>query len=194
MERLKHIKETLTAQIQSQMANLHCVDAKELGEVIDMVKDLEEAMYYCTITEAMNKKDDGQHYYQTPMYYTPPMYYDGREGNGNGNQGGRTPGNGSNGRSYYDDRYYPPGGMVGHDREYPMELRDHREGRSPKTRKMYMQSKSMHHDKSVQMQELEQYMKELSQDITEMISGSSPEEKQLLKTKLTTLVSKIDQA
>ena len=63
-----------------------------------------------------------------------------------------------------------------------------------KQEKMYMESKEKHHDRSVQMQELEQYMKELSQDVTEMISGELPEEKQLLKTKLTTLVSKIDQA
>jgi hypothetical protein len=29
------------------------VDTKELGEAIDMIKDLEEAIYYCTVTEAM---------------------------------------------------------------------------------------------------------------------------------------------
>ena len=40
------------------MSNLQQVDAKELGEVIDMVKDIEEAIYYCTITEAMNSDDN----------------------------------------------------------------------------------------------------------------------------------------
>ena len=153
MDRLYHIKDTLIAQIQAQMSNLQQVDAKELGEVIDMVKDIEEAIYYCTITEAMSGDDT-----KWKSYYTEKDM----------------------GKQPY--------------REVPMELRDHREGRSPKTRKMYMESKAMHHDRSVQMQELEQYMKELSQDVTEMISGASPEEKQLLKTKLTTLVSKIDQA
>ena len=57
MDRLYHIKDTLIAQIQTQMSNLQQVDAKELGEVIDMVKDIEEAIYYCTITEAMNGDD-----------------------------------------------------------------------------------------------------------------------------------------
>jgi type IV secretory pathway VirB4 component len=47
------MKTTLMSCVQSQMANLKDVDAKELGEAIDMLKDLEEAMYYCTITEAM---------------------------------------------------------------------------------------------------------------------------------------------
>ena len=27
------------------------VDTKELGEAIDMIKDLEEAIYYCTVTK-----------------------------------------------------------------------------------------------------------------------------------------------
>lgn len=75
-----------------------------------------------------------------------------------------------------------------------MELRDPWEGRSGKRRKMYMEGKNMHHDKTAQVKELEEYMKELSQDVTEMIAGASPEEKQLLKTKMTTLISKIDLA
>ena len=43
--------------IEGQMANLDEVDTKELGEAIDMIKDLEEAMYYCTITKAMEQKE-----------------------------------------------------------------------------------------------------------------------------------------
>lgn len=54
MKRLYHIKETLMDEIQSQLGHLDCVDTKELGEAIDMIKDLEEAIYYCTITKAMN--------------------------------------------------------------------------------------------------------------------------------------------
>jgi hypothetical protein len=41
------------------------------------------------------------------------------------------------------------------------------------------------------MQELEAYMNELAQDMTEMINDASPEEKQLLQNKLMTLTSKI---
>ena len=46
---LKNIKEQLIAQVQNQMTDLKCVDTKELGEVIDMIKDLSEAVYYCEI-------------------------------------------------------------------------------------------------------------------------------------------------
>ena len=41
------------------------------------------------------------------------------------------------------------------------------------------------------MKELEHYMKELSQDVTEMINDASPEEKQILKQKITELAGKI---
>jgi hypothetical protein len=43
------------------------------------------------------------------------------------------------------------------------------------------------------MRELEKYMQELSQDIVDMISDASPEEKQYLEKKLTTLASKVSQ-
>ena len=57
MEQLKSMKQCLIACAQAQMNNLQNVDAKELGEVVDMIKDIEETMYYCTIIEAMEEKD-----------------------------------------------------------------------------------------------------------------------------------------
>ena len=41
------------------------------------------------------------------------------------------------------------------------------------------------------MRELEKYMQELSGDITEMIGDASPEEKNMLKSKLQTLATKV---
>ena len=58
MEELKRIKDTLMGCVQGQMGHLESVDAKELGEVVDMIKDISEAIYYCTITEAMEEKDE----------------------------------------------------------------------------------------------------------------------------------------
>ena len=55
MERLKHMKETLMGCVQGQLGNLSAVDTKELGEAIDMIKDLEEAIYYCTILKDSSK-------------------------------------------------------------------------------------------------------------------------------------------
>ena len=55
MKQLKSIEQCLASAVQSQLEDLKKIDTKELGEVIDMIKDLEEAMYYCSITEAMEK-------------------------------------------------------------------------------------------------------------------------------------------
>lgn len=73
---------------------------------------------------------------------------------------------------------------------------DAREGRSGMSRRSYIETKELHHgdsaaDKDAKMKELEKYMKSLSEDVTELFSGMSPEEKQLTKTKLTTLVTKM---
>ena len=179
MEMLKNMKSTLVAQAQGQMGNLQNTDTKELGEVIDMIKDLEEAIYYCTIVKAMEEKDDKQ-----TMYYTMPRIDYSRDMDKN------------YGKMYYDGNSVGAAGESKNylEREYvPFEMRDSREGRSPISRKFYMESKEMHHDKTNKVQELEKYMQELSTDVVEMIDGASPEEKQILLNKLTALTSKIEQ-
>ena len=79
---------------------------------------------------------------------------------------------------------------------YSEGMRDEREGRSGQSRRSYMESKEIHRgnsaeEKQKKMKELERYMNELASDITEMISDASPEEKNLLKSKLTNLSTKI---
>lgn len=194
MEQLKNMKCTLMNQVQAQLCNLQAVDAKELGEVVDMIKDLEETMYYCTIIEAMEGKGkEKENYNNHYAYYTDHPYYMDREMEKR------------NGRMYYPD--YGESGKTGpndhmrrydgqmaqySEREMPIEFRDTREGRSPTSRRMYMESKELNHDKAKKMKELEKYMQELTLDIAEMIEDSSPEEKQLLHKKITALASKIE--
>ena len=43
------------------------------------------------------------------------------------------------------------------------------------------------------MRELEKYMQELTQDVVEMIEGSSPEERQYLSKKISALATKLTQ-
>ena len=170
MEKLKQMKECLTGIVEGQIyGNIDTVDAKELGEAVDMIKDLAEAIYYCTITEAMEKDDGGSSHRR--MYYTPVKMRDGRP-------------------------------MPMHDYEpmhpYEKDLREWRdtaprhphEGKSPEYRKMYMSGKGVK-DKTHQMKELENYMHELMEDITEMIEDASPEEKALLQQKISMLATKI---
>lgn len=54
INRLKQMEEALADTIEMQFCNLDTVCTKELGEAVDMIKDLEKAIYYRTITEAMN--------------------------------------------------------------------------------------------------------------------------------------------
>ena len=61
MKKLKHMKNCLKDIVMCQMADLKNVDTKELGEAMDMIKDLYEAMYYCAITEAMEDKKHYEH-------------------------------------------------------------------------------------------------------------------------------------
>jgi hypothetical protein len=105
------------------------------------------------------------------------MYYDGNGTSSNGGGGGSS--SGSSGTRNYSERDLAP------------IMRDQREGRSPMSRKMYMESKEMHKDKTAQMHELEKYAQELTTDMVEMIENASPEEKQFLSNKIAALAMKI---
>ena len=117
-DRLKHMKETLMCAVEAQLSDLGEVDTKELGEAIDMIKDLEEAIYYCTVTEAMTnpqkieKRDHHQEYDEGRKYYDSPSSQGGHE---------------SSGRNYmmYSDE---------------PRWRDEREGHSYENRRMYMEA------------------------------------------------------
>lgn len=230
MERLKSMKETLMSCVQGQMGNLANTDTKELGEAIDMIKDLSEAIYYCQLAKSMEEREKEEkesskmqhHHYYTEKYIPYPpfddmgeyrdmdrdrgrMYYQGRDSQGRFTSGRSNSGSYSGGGSSpTSNRGSSTGGNSGssgggnsgnsrgyEEREYPMEMRDYREGSSPVRRRYYMEAKEMNQDKKTQMEELEKYMKELSKDITEMIQDASPEETMLLKQKLSTLAEKI---
>ena len=106
-ETLKTMKEMLISQTQPQIANLQCADYRELGEAIDMIKDLEEALYYCAVIEAMEKPEEEKYMRQMPTennnyYYTErymPMYDDWSYRDINRHNGKMYYGNGDSGSS-----------------------------------------------------------------------------------------------
>lgn len=79
IEKLKSIQECLASAAEAQIYDLENVDAQELGEVIDIIKDIEETIYYCTVTKAM---EDSEKYKGEEMMYYTPMYRETRERNG----------------------------------------------------------------------------------------------------------------
>jgi hypothetical protein len=136
------MEEQLIAEAEKQFECLEEVCTKELGEVIDMIKDLKEAIYYEAVTKAM--EDDS--------WKTEKSDY-----------------------------------------HHKGDSRSEHEGKSPLSRKMYLEAKHMNKDKATQLHELEKYMQELSQDVVDMIADASPEEKQYLEKKITALASKVGQ-
>lgn len=85
MERLKAVRNTLMSCIERELGNLDCVDTHELGEAIDMIKDLEQAMYYCSIVKAMEKAEEEEklegystrrHFHEGYMMPEYPYPYD----------------------------------------------------------------------------------------------------------------------
>lgn len=241
IERIHEMIEKLTKCAEMELEKgVENIDAKEMGEVTDMIKDLCEAEYYAKISKAMDEAEYGEDYdeygpmeegrrgytsqprsktsgrfmrrgdgrrnnggrrgYEEPMYYrmTPEMYHDynaeelrdmdreqGRMyySGSSGSMSGNSSGSQGSGRSYYNGD--------------SSNQRDSREGRSGQSRRNYMETKEMNKgntpgEKQAKMKELENYTKELAEDVTEMISDASPEEKQMLKTKMQTLIQKIN--
>lgn len=71
MKKLCEIKDTLINLVEQQMTNPQCVNTHEMGEVIDMIKDLAETCYYVSIVEAMEDKED----HKESSRQTDTMYY-----------------------------------------------------------------------------------------------------------------------
>lgn len=221
MEDMKSMIEVLTSKAKSQLdGNIDCVDTEEFGEVIDMIKDLADAKYKCVVTKSMEEKDEdseilmrlnrldedrrgyGGRYpisrrgYEYREEYNPNyrwdrdmdrqygrMYY--TDGNGNS-------GNSSGGRMYYTDN----GQMDSASNLRTMTNRNYTESRYDRARRGYEESKEMHQantaeDKQAKVASLEEYMRSISDDITDMIHDATPEEKTLLRTKLQTLATRV---
>ena len=214
-EMIEKLSEAAECEFSKGIEN---VDTCEMDKVVDMMKDLSEAMYYRTLTKAMQESDteeimemfdkyvdDGKRYYdmwryksgrfapkgrgtrrgydEPPYYHMNPDMY--RE---------HTP-------EYYRDMdrmdgkmYYTETGNMNN--ASSPNMRDSREGRSGVGRRNYMETKEMHkantpEDKQAKMRELENYAKELTEDVVDMVADMSAEEKNLLRAKLQTLVQKI---
>lgn len=216
MERLKAAKEKLLCAVEAQLGHLESVDAHELGEVVDMVKDFEEAMYYCAkVKELEEKKElyEEEKEQMKVMKHVKPLMEEQKHMHEMLMMKGLNPED----EMDHDRMYYPrAGAMRGRSRDargrfnygpypemynpnemydpsqYPHEmLRDAREGKSPLTRKNYMETKELKKDPHTQNKELEKYLGELSDDIFEMIDDATPEQKTMISQKLSILASKI---
>lgn len=168
--KIKDIKSRLENCVIAQLdKGVENVDCEEMYKVIDMIKDLAEADYHGSIVKAMEEESEkSERMYYTPKRsrrMTPEQYRDIDYATG--------------GRMYYTDPNAD--GITMH---------DDRMGRSGMKRKRYYEVKNSA-DNTTKMQTLEEYAKSLTEDVTEMVQGMNENEKQMLRTKMQTLIQKI---
>ena len=184
------------------------VDTCEMGQVVDMIKDLNEAEYKAVIVKAMKKADEEKEEYDKMLlrelkeeygedtgrrYYDHYRYASGRFA---------PKGHGSYRRGYEEPPYwhmtpemYRDMDRDTHSRMYYTETGMNESGYD-RAKRTYTETKEMHRgntpeDKKAKMQELERYAKSLTEDVVEMVSDMSDEEKNLLRTKMQILMQKI---
>ena len=192
-------------------AGIENIDTAEMGQVVDMMKDLAEAMYYRELTKAMQEFDAEDvmemldRYGDGRKFYDHYRYSDGRfapKGRGTYRRGYEeppyyhmTPEMYRNMEQYRDmDR--GSGRMYYTEPSMSSDSSSHMESRYDMAKRNYTESKELHRgntpdDKEHKMKELEKYMREIGSDIAEVISDASPEEKTLLKQKLQVIMQKI---
>lgn len=211
VKRIHEMLEKLTKCAEMEFEKgLENVDTAEMGAVADIMKDLAEAEYYAKISKAMDESEYGEDYdfggaYEDDMrkgYRGQPRDSRGRYMSRRGRRRGYEEPMMMVDYDWTDmermrdiDRpmgkmYY--GGESGMGGQYSSRTqRDSREGRSGGARRGYMEAKEIGKDKGEKMKSLEEYTKGLAEDVTEMVSDMSPEEKNLLRTKLQTLAQKV---
>lgn len=221
IKRMHEMIEQLTSCAETEFSKgLDCVDTDEMGKVIDMIKDLASAEYHARISKAMEKAEEEENeedkYMLALLKAEYGEDYDRRYYDMYRYKSGRFAPKGHGTRRGYSEPYYHqmPEDYRDWERRSDKERmrdldrmqgrmyytepmsRDMREGKSGISRRTYMETKEMHRantpeDKNLKVKELENYLKELSEDVTEMLVDMTPEERTLTKTKLTTLISKM---
>lgn len=200
---IEKLSECAKSEMESGIEN---VDTCEMGKVVDMMKDLSEAMYYRTLTKAMDESTSEEtlemfeRYGDGRRFYDKYRYADGRfapKGRGTYRRG-------------YDEPYYhmTPEMYREHDPEWyrDMDRKDGKmyytepitmESRYDKAKRGYEESKMAHKEntpehKQAKMKDLEMYLKELSEDVTQLLADATPEERSMVKNKMQVLTQKLN--
>lgn len=221
IERIHKMQECLTEKAVNEFEKgIENVDTSEMGEVVDMIKDLAEAEYHSIISKAMKKADEEEEEYDKELlrslkaeygeesgrrYYDHYRYANGRfapKGKGTYRRGYEEPPYYHMPINYNDPEYmrdmdkdmgrmyYTEPAVSGNGSSHTIESGYDRAKRN------YTETKEMHknntpEDKEHKMKALDGYIKELGGDITQLIGDMTAEERNLMRTKLSTLVSKL---
>lgn len=211
IERMHKMQECLTEKAVSELEKgIENVDTSEMGEVVDMIKDLAEAEYRSIISKAMKKADEEEEEYDKELLRNLKAEYGEESGRRYYDQyryaNGRFAPKGRGTRRGYEEPPYYHMPVNYNDMEYMRDM-DKSQGKMYYTEPMsesnydrakrnYTETKEMHknntpEDKEHKMKALDGYIKELGGDITQLIGDMTAEERNLMRTKLSTLVSKL---
>lgn len=187
------------------------IDTKEMGEVAEIIKELSEAEYYAKISKAMDEAENEDNMRAIEMYedYPERRYYDNYRYKTSGRFAPKGKGSYMPRRGYDEPPYYHmnPDMYREHTPEYYRDV-DRAQGkmyytdpittesRYDKAKRGYEESKMAHKEntpesKQAKMKDLEMYLKELSEDVTQLLSDATPEERSMVKNKMQVLTQKI---
>ena len=220
IERIHKMQECLTEKAVNELEKgVENVDTSEMGEVVDMIKDLAEAEYHSIISKAMKKADEEEEEYDKELLRSLKAEYGEESGRRYYDQyryaNGRFAPKGRGTRRGYEEPPYYHMPVNYNDMEYMRDM-DKGMGRMYYTEPVVSDNNSSHtiesgydrakrnytetkempknntpEDKEHKMKALDGYIKELGGDITQLIGDMTAEERNLMRTKLSTLVSKL---
>lgn len=199
---IEKLSETAKCEFDKGIEN---VDACEMGQVTDMLKDLAEAMYYRTLTKAMDESEDDEimemfdRYGDGRRFYDHYRYSDGRfapKGRGSYRRGYEGPYWRMTPEMYKDMQEYRDMDRNTGRMYYTEPSMTMSESNYDRAKRNYTETKELHRantpqDKEAKMRGLEDYFKEISSDITGLLSDMTPEERSMLKSKISALATKL---
>lgn len=204
----KQIMECVKAKVDGiGIENFEGQNLDDLKDFTEIVKNIACFDKDYRIVEAMEKSEDNEDImrmleqyedYPERRFYDHYRYADGRfapKGRGTYRRGYEEPPYWHMTPGRYHDMEYSRDMDRGNGRMYYTEP-THTESRYESAKRAYTESKELHkgnepQDKEAKMRELEKYMKEMSDDLLNLMKGMSQEEMNMAKSKLSVLVSKM---
>lgn len=215
IERMHKMQECLTEKAVSEFdKGIENVDTSEMGEVVDMIKDLAEAEYHSIISKAMKKADEEEEEYDKELLRSLKAEYGEESGRRYYDQyryaNGRFAPKGHGTRRGYEEPPYYHMPVNYNDMEYMRDMDKSRgkmyysepiaphvsESNYDRAKRHYTETKEMHsgittEDKEQRMKALDKYIKTVTNEIIKIVSdNATAEEKNLIKSNINNLVSR----
>lgn len=215
VERIHKMQECLTEKAVNELEKgVENVDTSEMGQVVDMIKDLAEAEYHSIISKAMKKADEEEEEYDKELLRSLKAEYGEESGRRYYDQyryaNGRFAPKGRGTRRGYEEPPYYHMPVNYNDMEYMRDMDKSRgkmyysepiaphvsESNYDRAKRHYTETKEMHsgitpEDKEQRMKALDKYIKTVTNEIIKIVSdNATAEEKNLIKSNINNLVSR----